>query len=315
MSAPPIGVVGGGTFGWGLARAGERAGREVLMWSRRPQREGTKGIRLVDRPAELAAAELIFFAVPSPFVSELARELGASLDGGHFLVHTSRGLVGDDLLGLSQVLRAVTPCRRVGALAGPLVAKALLEGTPSGGVVASRFPEVREAVVEAIGGSSLRLYSTDDVAGAEFASAAVGLFAMALGFGEGAGFGPAALAMLATRAMTEAARLGVTLGGRQETFMGLAGYGDLIAAVAGDGRPELEVGRSLARGEPEPLDRIGAQVGAYIEGVDSARRVAAYARRVKAHAPVITLLASVFARELAAEKAVRLLMSREVGEE
>ena len=97
--------------------------------------------------------------------------------------------------------------------------------------------------------------------------------------------------------------------------MGLAGYGDLIAAVAGDGRPELEVGRSLARGEPEPLDRIGAQVGAYIEGVDSARRVAAYARRVKAHAPMIKLRASVFARELAAEKAVRLLMSREVGEE
>lgn len=315
MSAPPVGVVGGGTFGWGLAAAAERAGREVLMYSRRPQRAGTKAIRLVEKPDALAAAEVIFFAAPSPFVAELAGQLAGALDGGHFLVHISRGLVGDDLLGLTQVLRAVTPCRRVGALAGPLVAKALLEGTPSGGVVASRFPEVREAVVEAIGGSALRLYSTDDVAGAEFASSAVGLFAMAIGFAEAAGYGAAALAMLATRGMTEAARLGATLGGRQETFMGLAGFGDLIAAVAGDGRPELELGRSIARGEPEPLDRTMAQVGAYVEGVDAACRVAAYARRVKAHAPVINLCAGVFTRQVDARTAVRELMSREVGEE
>lgn len=313
MSAPPVGIIGGGTFGWGLALAAERAGRRALLWSRRPQRAGTDHIELVSEPGALAAAELIFFAVPSPFVAEVARELGEHLDGGHFLVHISRGVVGDDLHGLSQVLRTETPCRRVGALAGPLVAEALLAGEPGGGIVASRFPEVRAAVCEAIGGPAMRLYSTDDVTGVEFASTAVGLFSTAIGFAQGSGLGPAALAMLATRAMAEAARLGVALGGRHETFMGLAGFGDLLAAVADDGRPELRVGRAIAQGLP--LEQIGATAGAYVEGMESARRIAAYARRVKLHAPVSSLCAAAFAREIPAADVVAALMSREVGEE
>lgn len=308
MSAPPIGVVGGGHFGWGLARAAERAGRRVLLWSRRPQRPGTEAIHLVERPADLAAAELIFFAAPSPHVAALARDLADALDGGHFLVHISRGLIGDDLVGVSQVLRAETPCRRVGALAGPLVASALLAGKPSGGVVASRFPEVRDAVTEAIGGTSVLLAGTDDVAGAEFASAAVGLLSMALGFAAEVGHGPAAQAMLATRGMNEAARLAVTLGGREETFMGLAGYGDLLAAVVGDGRPEIAVGHALARGE-------SAQSSAYNEGVGSARRVAAYARRLKLDAPVLQLCARAFSGELSPAQAGRLFSARQLGED
>lgn len=307
----PIGIVGGGTFGWGLALAAERAGRQALLWSRRPQRAGTEHIQLVQRPADVAAAELIFFAVPSPFVAEVARELADHLDGGHFLVHISRGVVGDELLGLSQVLRTETPCRRVGALAGPLVAGSLVAGAPTGGVVASRFPEVRAAVREAIGGPTVRLYGTDDVVGAEFASTAVGLFSTAIGFAQASGLGPAALAMLATRGMSEAARIGVALGGKHETFTGLAGYGDLLAAVAGDGRPELGIGRMIAQGLP--VDQASA--GAYFEGMDSARRIAAYARRARLHAPVSSLCAAAFAREIPATEAVAALMSREVGEE
>lgn len=312
MTAPPIGIVGGGDFGWGLALAAERAGRKVVLWTRRPQRAGTAKIELAQGPGDLADAELIFFAVPSPFVADVARELGGCLDGSHYLVHISRGIVGEELLGLTQVLRSETPCRRVGALAGPLVARALAEGVPSGGVVASRFPEVRDAVREAIGGPATRLYSTDDVIGAEFASAAVGLFAVALGFAQASGLGPAALAMLSTRAMAEAARLGVLLGGKHETFMGLAGFGDLLAAVAGDGRPELEIGRSLAQGGS--LEQLAKQAG-YIEALGSARRVAAYARRIKARAPVVEICARVFAGEVAGPAAVQALMSREVGEE
>lgn len=313
MSAPPVGIVGGGNFGWGLAHAVERAGRQALLWSRRPQRDGTAHIDLVSGPGALAEAELIFFAVPSPFVASIARELGEHLDGGHFLVHISRGVVSDDLHGLTQVLRSETPCRRVGALAGPIVAEALVSGAPSGGIVASRFPEVRAAVREAIGGPRVRIYSTDDVTGTEFASTAVGLFATAIGFAQGHGLGPAAQAMLATRAMAEAARLGVALGGKHETFMGLAGYGDLLAAVAGDGRPELAIGRAIAEGQA--LEQIGASGGAYFEGLESAGRIAAYARRTKQYAPVISVCAQAFAREIPASEAVAALMSREAGEE
>lgn len=313
MSGAKVAVVGGGAFGWGLALAAERAGREVLLWSRRPQREGNARIRLAATLSELAAAELIFFAVPSPVLPELARELGEHLDGGHYLVHVSRGIVGDELQTLSQVLRSATPCRRVGALAGPLVAQALAEGAPGGGVVASRFPEVHAAVREALGGSRLRIYSTDDLIGAEFASTAVGLLAMAVGFAQGVGLGPATLAVMASRGMSECARIGVALGGRAETFYGLSGLGDLIAAVAGDDRPELAVGRELASGVP--LTQVGRQRGAYVEGIESARRIAAYARRTGARAPLVSLCADVFERKLTSQEVVTALMNRAVGEE
>lgn len=308
-----IAVVGGGAFGWGLALAAERAGHEVLMWSRRPQREATKGVRLVGALAELAAAELVFFAVPSPHMPAVASELGQHLDGAHFLVHVSRGIVGEELQTLSQVLRTRTPCRRVGALAGPLVAQAMIDGAPGGGIVASRFPEVQGAVSAALGGQSLRIYRTDDLIGAEFASTGVGLLAMAIGFGRGLGLGPATLAVMVSRGMSECTRIGVALGGRTETFTGLAGYGDLIAAVADDGRPELAVGRELAAGTP--LGQIGRQIGAYVEGLESARRIAAYARRTGAHAPLISLCADVFEGKVASGKALAALMSRQVGEE
>lgn len=308
-----VAVVGGGGFGWGLALAAERAGHEVLMWSRRPQREGTKRVRLVAKPAELAAAELVFFAVPSPHMPAVAAELGQYLDGAHFLVHVSRGIVGEELQTLSQVLRTRTPCRRVGALAGPLVAQAMIEGAPGGGIVASRFPEVQAAVAAALGGSTLRIYRTEDLIGTEFASTGVGLLAMAVGYARGLGLGPATLAMMAARGMSECTRIGVALGGRAETFNGLAGYGDLIAAVAADGRPELEVGRELAAGTP--LAQIGRQIGAYVEGLESARRITAYARRTGAHAPLISLCADVFEGKVSSSQALAVLMSREVGEE
>src|SRR5690606_27838602 len=107
--------------------------------------------------------------VPSVHVGALAVELGAHLDGSHLLVHVSRGLLGDELETLTHLLRETTPVRRVGALAGPLVAKALIEGQPGGGIVGSLFPEVADAVCDAIAGKRLRIYRTDDVVGVEIA--------------------------------------------------------------------------------------------------------------------------------------------------
>ena len=166
---------------------------------------------------------------------------------------------------------------------------------------------------EAIGGQRLRIYSSDDLIGAEFASTAVGLLAMAVGFAQGVGLGPATLAVMASRGMSECTRIGVALGGRSETFTGLAGYGDLLAAVAGDGRPELEVGRKLAAGVP--LAQIRQQGGAYVEGLESARRIAAYALRSGARAPLVTLCAAVFEGTTSPDEVVAALMRRQVGEE
>lgn len=304
-------IVGGGGFGRGLALAAARESRPVILWSRRKRELDTPYVRSTTDLAEVGEAELIFLAVPSVQVGALAVDLGAHLDGSHFLVHVSRGLLGEELETITQLLRETTPVRRVGALAGPLVAKALIEGHPGGGIVGSLFPEVADAVCDAIAGKQLRIYRTEDVVGVEIASAMVGLFALAIGYALGMGLGPGTLAMLGTRGLAEAARIGAARGADERTFAGLAGAGDLLAAVAGDGRPEVEFGRALADGLP--LEDAAERAGAYVEGSSIARQVAAFADRSSIKAPVSVALAKLIAGEASGQDVMAELMARPTG--
>ncbi len=104
-------------------------------------------------------------------------------------------MLGPELDTVSEVLGSRTPCRRVGALAGPLVANNLAGGHPGGAIIGSAFPEVIEAVTDAIGGPRLRVYGTDDVVGVEVASALVGLVALALGYSMTASLGGLGIGM------------------------------------------------------------------------------------------------------------------------
>ncbi|MCH9682132.1 MAG: NAD(P)-binding domain-containing protein [Deltaproteobacteria bacterium] len=305
----PIAVVGGGSFGQGLAKAAASGGRQVVLWSRHPDRiEGGDAITATDAWSDIAAAELVFFAVPSAYVAGVADELGRHLDGSHLLVHVSRGLVGDELATVSEVLGTRTPCRRVGALAGPLVARNLASGEPGGAIIGSPFPEVVDAVSEAIGGPRLRVYGTDDVIGVEIASALVGLVALAVGYAARLGMGPGALAVLATRGLAEATRVGEARRGQSRTFAGLAGAGDLIAAVAGDGRPEIEFGKALAEGAT--ISEAVHRTGAYIEGTALASHVVAFGARHRIQVPLADGIAHLMRGEITAEQLTERLMAR-----
>lgn len=308
-NAVPIGVFGGGGFGQGIARAAARIGRRVLLFSRAERPLG-EAIQRTEAVAELAQSELIFVAVPSGHIPEVCSVLADHLDGSHLLVHVSRGLLGENLRTVTEVLRHETPCRRVGALAGPLVAEALAAGTPGGGVVGTRFPEVADAVREAIAGPTLRLYQTSDVVGVEVASATVGLLAVAAGYVLESGIGPGALGVLLTRGLVEAGRLGNALGAEERTFGGLAGFGDLLAAVAGNDRPEMRIGRAIARGLT--VDEATQTEGAHVEALKTARRVADYAKRVGLETPIAETIADVLEGELSPSGAIERLMARSV---
>ncbi|MCA9581314.1 MAG: NAD(P)-binding domain-containing protein [Myxococcales bacterium] len=286
-----IGVVGGGEFGRGLATTSARAGHEVLLWSRRGGDLQVPRVKVTGSVEDLADRQLIFLAVPSPHVTDTARHLGPTMNGEHVLVHVSRGLVGEQLETLSHVLRSETPCRRVGALGGPLMARALTADEPCGVILGTRFPEVEEAVRAALDAPTIRIERTDDILGVEISSALVGLIALGTGYALGHGATPDTLALYVTRGAREAVRVVTALGGRPETFSGLAGFGDLVAAVAGDGRPEIRLGMALAKGLD--LDRAGVEAGAYIEGVFIARRVANFAKRAGIRTPIAGVMADV----------------------
>ncbi|MEM9457643.1 MAG: NAD(P)-binding domain-containing protein [Myxococcota bacterium] len=304
----PVGVLGGGSFGQALARSSARAGQKVVLWSRRELSLPESSITCTTDLGRLAEAELLLFAVPSPYMSDLADAVGRHLDGSHLLVHVSRGLVGDELTTVSEVLGARTPCRRVGALGGPLVARGLDAGEPGGAIIGSAFPEVIESVSEALGGARLRVYGTDDIMGVEIASALVGMVTLALGYAQCLGLGPGTLAVLGTRGLAEATRVGEVRGARARTFAGLAGAGDLLAAVTGDGRPELEFGTAL--GEGLDVEAAAKRAGAYIEGTDLAGYVSAFGLRYGVQVPIADGLARLIKGEISVAQLTEALMTR-----
>ncbi len=306
--SPPVAVIGAGGFGRALAKCSARVGRRVILYSRSPKPMDVQGVRVTSELAELAQAELVFLAVPSPHVAGVAEQLGHHLDGRHLIVHVSRGLVGHELHTVSETVRALTPVRRLGALAGPLVAETLARGEPAGGVIGTLFPEVADAVCEALAGPTLRIYRTSDLAGVELANALGGIVALALGYAQAMKLGPGTLAVLATRGLSEAARVGQGRGAEARTFAGLAGAGDLIAAVAGDGRPEVAFGRAV--GEGASLADAAKAVGAHVEGAKIAPLVSQWAQRKQVDVPLTDAVTKLITGGAAPREVLRELMER-----
>jgi glycerol-3-phosphate dehydrogenase (NAD(P)+) len=291
MARPDVAVIGGGAWGLALAAAAARSGGTTLLLSRRAH-DGSlpAGVTLARDDREVGErARLILLAVPSGVAREVARSLGAHVDGRHFVVHGVRGLVGDAMQSISDVVHDETPVRRLGALGGPALASDLLAARPTVMVCGSRYPEVCRAVQQAFAGPTVRVYTTDDLLGLEWASALVGCLAIAVGYARGAGLGAGLLAAVITRAVEEAARIAAAVGGKERTLLGLAGYGDLLASIAQTERPEVLVGEALASGKT--LAQALAQAGQRVEAVELAGRIVAWAETVGVRAPIFASLA------------------------
>jgi glycerol-3-phosphate dehydrogenase (NAD(P)+) len=293
MSVPSIGIVGGGPWGIALARTAARTGAEVTLHTRRSTSVGADGkslslkdsrlIHVTTDYAEVAKSRLIVVAVPSNVAREVARGLGDHLDGSHLVVHGVRGLAIGDLKTISDILREETPVRRLGALGGPIQADELHHGTASALVIGSHYPEVTHAVTAAMSGPWLRVYATHDLRGLEWASAMVGCISIGVGFAKAAGAGPGLLAALISRAIHDAGRIAILAGAEEQTIYGLGGYGDLLASIALDHRPEVILGRALGAGKS--MEEAKKEADLRIEAVDLIPRVCAFARKNGVIAP------------------------------
>jgi glycerol-3-phosphate dehydrogenase (NAD(P)+) len=284
-----VGVIGGGPWGAALALAASRTGAEVTMYSRRAHLQENDNVRIVQGYAEVARARLLVVAVPSNAASAALRALGDHLDGSHLVVHGVRGLEGNALKTVSDLVREETPVRRVGALGGPVQADELTGGRPSAIVCGSRFPEVHAAVTSAFQSNGLRVYTTPDLRGLEWASALVGCLSIGVGFADQAGAGPGLLAALISRAVDDAARIAAAAGAEERTMLGLGGYGDLLASIALDSRPEVVLGKALARGRS--LDEAVAQARLRVEAITLIPRIMAFAKQRQVKPGVFEALA------------------------
>jgi glycerol-3-phosphate dehydrogenase (NAD(P)+) len=202
-----------------------------------------------------------------------------------------------------EVLGAAIP---KGALSGPSFAQEVARGLPCALTIASDTPALRECVVSAVHGRSIRVYSTADLVGVEVGGAVKNILAIATGVLDGLGLGLNARAALITRGLAEITRLGIVLGGRAETFMGLAGVGDLILTCTGDLSRNRQVGLGLAQGKR--LDTIVAELGHVAEGVRCAQAVRTLALERGVDMPISNAVAAVlFDGDLPRDMVTRLL--------
>ena len=198
---------------------------------------------------------------------------------------------------------------RYGVLTGPSFAEEVARGLPTAVTLAANDGEFARQMAVELHSPRLRIYANDDLPGAEIGGAVKNVMAIAAGICDGLGFGYNSRAGLITRGLAEIARLGVALGGRAETFMGLAGMGDLVLTCTGDLSRNRQVGLALAAGKKLP--QILADLGHVAEGVSTAREVAHLANAMGIDMPITQAVNAVLYQDMPALDAVEQLLSRD----
>lgn len=216
------------------------------------------------------------------------------------------------LLG-HEIRAEVAPALAAGALSGPSFAQEVARGQPTALVAASQSTLVRETLVAAFHGPAMRVYANDDLPGVEVGGAVKNLLAIATGLCDGLALGLNARAALVTRGLAEMTRLGVALGARAETFMGLSGLGDVVLTCTGDLSRNRRVGLLLADGLS--LAQAVASLGHVAEGVYSARTVLERATRLGVDMPVAAAVVALLDGRLQPAQAVAELMARDPAAE
>ena len=323
-----VAILGAGAWGTALAIHAARR-HEVLLWARdaaqaaemQQARCNARYLPGVSWPVNLAAtadlgaalrhgaAGLYIVATP---MSGL-RETLALLPAGASVLWLCKGFeAGSALLG-HQVAEQAAPGAQAGVLSGPSFAQEVAAGLPTALVAASFDAALAERAVEVFHGGALRIYTSGDPVGVEVGGAVKNVLAIATGIADGLQLGLNARAALITRGLAEMSRLGAAMGARVETFMGLAGLGDLVLTATGDLSRNRRVGLMLAEGLA--LDQILARLGHVAEGVYSAATVLQRAAASQVEMPLVQTVQAVLAGQISPAQAVGRLMQREARSE
>lgn len=237
-------------------------------------------------PAKACDHPLVIFAVPTSATRDIAKTLSShGLPASTTLLSCAKGIEKSTGDRMSQVLREVFPENPIAAFSGPNHAEEIATGMATCAVIGSEDHDLAVSLQELFTAPYFRSYTSDDLAGIEFGGAVKNIYAIAAGMAHGLKLGDNAVAALVTRALAEMTRLGVALGGRQETFAGLSGVGDLIVTCFSKHSRNHRVG--LALGEGKTLEEAVAALGMVAEGVPNTLSVHEAARRAGVRTPII----------------------------
>lgn len=320
-----IAVVGAGAWGTALAQVAAKAGREVTLWAREAEvvesvntvHENSlflpgialdPALRATGDLAEVADADAILMVTPAQHMRRVLETLAPQVAAEKPVVLCAKGVEQSTNYLLTEVLAEAMPQARAAVLSGPSFAAEVAKGLPTAVTLACEDEDVAEALVHAIGLPTFRPYYSSDLIGAEIGGAVKNVLAIACGIVEGKKFGDSARAALTTRGFAELARLGVTMGARTETLMGLSGLGDLILTCNSPKSRNMSLGMAL--GEGKTLEEVMGARNSVSEGVHSATAVVALARKYDIEMPIAEAVAAIVTGKAKVDDAIATLLAR-----
>jgi glycerol-3-phosphate dehydrogenase (NAD(P)+) len=327
----PMTVIGAGSWGTALAILLAREGHPTQLWGRdRAQLDDMRRTRrnqrylpeavfpdsleiAVDLPQALRVSGDALIAVPSHAFRETLQHIRPHLAARSRIAWATKGFEIATGLLPHQVVKEVLGQTPGAVLSGPTFAKEVGAGLPTAMTIASRDEEFAKQLALVLSGPRFRAYTQTDIMGVEVGGAVKNVIAIGSGIADGMGFGANTRVALITRGLAEMMRLGVKLGALRETFMGLAGLGDLVLTCTDDQSRNRRFGMALGRGE-SPAQAQGA-IHQVVEGVSAARAVHDVSQRLQVDMPICREIYGIMYENKPVRAAVQALMGREVRSE
>ncbi|MCH2191441.1 MAG: NAD(P)H-dependent glycerol-3-phosphate dehydrogenase [Gammaproteobacteria bacterium] len=330
MNKLQVSVIGGGS--WGTTVASLMAeNTDVSIWARsgatvteintnHTNEKYLPGAKLPSNVKAYAAigdavksADVLVMGVPSNSFRDVLSEVRPHLRAWVPVISLTKGLERGTDLRMTEIIEQELPRHPVGVLTGPNLAREIMAGQAAASVLATDDDNIAAELQRLFNCGLFRVYTNDDVVGCELGGVLKNIIAIAVGMGIGLGAGDNTRSALITRGLAEITRLGVALGGKAETFAGLAGMGDLLATCISPQSRNHQVGVQLGKGRK--IDQIIADMVMVAEGVKSAPTVMRLAQRFGVEMPIATDVFEVIEGRMTPEEAFRGLLAREVGSE
>jgi glycerol-3-phosphate dehydrogenase (NAD(P)+) len=328
----PIVVLGAGSWGTALAIQFARGGGPTVLWGRAEdepekiarERENVRYLPGAKFPASLsiepdlrkalAQGDDVVLVVPSGVLRAVLSEIKPMLGPKARVAWASKGFELETGKLPHQVAQEVLgPDVPIAVLSGPTFAKEVGQGLPTAIAVASPDEGFARPLAERISFGGFRAYTQSDIVGVEIGGAVKNVLAIATGCSDGLGYGSNSRVFLITRGLAELVRLGVALGAKRETLMGLAGLGDLVLTCTDDQSRNRRFGRALAAGKP--VDQAIAEIGQVVEGYHAAKAVHLVAGKHGVEMPICRFVYEVLHGGVPLEEVVKAMLSREVTPE
>ncbi len=320
-----ISIIGSGSWGTALAIHLAKLGNEIKIWSFLqeeadlinkekkckflPEVTIPEGIYCTTSYEEaISGSEYILHVTPSKFTRNTVKEYKKYVTNQTVVICT-KGFEGETLYTLDKVLKEEMPNVNLAVLSGPSHAEEVSKGMPTLMVISSEKMEIAKELQDIFMNENLRVYISEDMKGIELGGALKNIIAFCAGVATGIGLGDNSFAALITRGLTEISRLGVSLGGKKETFYGLTGLGDLIVTCLSEHSRNRRAGKMMGQGKS--LEETRKEIGMVIEGVDNIEVAYKLAKKCEVEVPIIDAVYNMLYNGLKPDVAVNMLMTRE----